>query len=395
MSERVTADEHGEQLVHGYSGRLLLSLSSGYLVIQFGRSIFSPLLPAIIEDLDISPFLAGTALTLLTGAYALAMYPGGRLSDGLTRKTVLVSALVVSILGSAIIAVAHTYLPFAFGVVVFGSGAGLYWISLRALLADLFEHRRGQAFGVQDALGFVGPVIAAGTAILVLATTTWRMVFPMQLGVFAVLSVLAHRWIRSEYELSRVRLDILETGSRVFGDGHVSWLVISYSCVVFAMQAMMGFLPIFLRVEKDFSPILASVGFAVLFVGAAVTMPISGHLGDRLQYGPVAAGGLVLSILGLASAVVADSRLVITMSIFAFGVGAWAFPPVVQAHLITRFPDESMGGDFGAFKTVYSVVGSLGPVYVGSIAELYSYRIGFIGLLPPLIVSILIVVKTS
>ena len=395
MLDRTTTGEDGEQLTRGYSGRLLLSLSSGYLVIQFGRYILSPLLPAIIEDLEISPFLAGTALTLLTGAYALAMYPGGRLADGLNRKTVLVSALVIAIHGTGIISVSSTYPPFACGVVVFGVGAGLYWISLRALLADLFENRRGQAFGIQDALGFVGPIFAAGIAVVVLATTTWRMVFPVQLGIFAVLSILAHRWIRSGYEISRVRLNVLETGARVFGDGHVSRLVLAYSCVVFSMQAVMGFLPTFLQVEKGFSPTFASVGFGVLFLGAALTMPISGHLGDRVRYAPVAVGGLALSILGLATSIVADSRILLVSAIFVFGVGAWAFPPVIQAHLMARFPDESMGGDFGAFKTVYAAVGSLGPAYVGSLAEVSSYELGFAGLIPPLVAGIVLVAKTS
>lgn len=169
---------HDERLVGGYSGRLLLSLSFGYLVIQLGRNILPPLLPAITADLRISPFLAGVALTVLSAGYALAMYPGGRLSDTLTRKTVLVGALCLTVTGFLVLVAGSSYLLFLLGVAIFGAGAGLYWIALRALLADLFVARRGQAFGIQDSLEFVGPIIAAGVAVAILAVTTWRMAFP-------------------------------------------------------------------------------------------------------------------------------------------------------------------------------------------------------------------------
>lgn len=395
MSEGQGAYVQEEQLVGGYSGRLLLSLSFGYLVIQLGRNVLPPLLPAIIEDLAISPFLAGAALTVLSAAYALAMYPGGRLSDGLTRKTVLVTSLGITILGFTVLMAGSSYLLFLLGVAIFGTGGGLYWISLRALLADLFVARRGQAFGLQDSLGFVGPVIAAGAAVIILATTTWRMAFPVLIGVLLVLFVLAHRWIRGPYDFSQIDLDIRSTGTRVFGDRHVCWLVVAYSFVVFSIQAMIGFLPTFLQVEKGFSPTVASIGFGILFLGAVTTMPVAGYLGDRFSYTPVAVGGLTVSILGLGTLILPEGGILIGLGIFAFAAGAWAFPPVIQSHLMARFPDESMGGDFGAFKTIYAGIGSLGPVYVGSIAGIDTYTTGFLGLIPLLLISIGIALRLS
>lgn len=71
------------------------------------------------------------------------MYPGGRLSDALSRKTMLMSALLVTILGTLTIASASSYLVFVGGVTTFGVGAGLYWISLRTLLTDIFHGTTG------------------------------------------------------------------------------------------------------------------------------------------------------------------------------------------------------------------------------------------------------------
>jgi len=395
----VYTDEPGnrldERLTSGYTGRLLITLSVGYLFLHLGRNILPPLLPAIIADLAISPFLAGFALTVLSATYALSMYPGGHLSDQLTRKTTLVAAVTIGIVGLTVLMSATTYPLFLLGVIVFGLSGGLYWISLRALLADLFRSRRGQAFGVQDAVGFVGPLVAAGAAILIIGRTSWRMAFPVLIIGIAGIGVLAHRWVRGPYEISTVEFDFLKTGTRVFGDRHVRWLAVAYSCVVFSMHSVIGFLPTFLQIEKGFSPTIASVGFGVLFAGAMITMPISGFLGDRLSRTPVALGGLTLSIVGLVTFLFSRGAVVIGVGIFCFGIGVWAFPPVIQAHLMTRFPDAKMGGDFGVFKTVYSGAGSVGPAYIGFIASTSSYLTAFLTLLFTLSVSILILFRVS
>lgn len=382
--------EHREQLIGGYSGRLLISLSVAYLAIQFGRNVLSPLLPAIIDDLTITSFQAGIALTVISATYALSMYPGGRLSDQLSRKTVLVAGGIVSIVGFALLSVAVSYLPFLLGAAVLGLGAGLYWISLRALLADLFVERRGQAFGVQDSLGFAGPLLAAGGAVLILAVATWHIAF-LPVIAFLVGSVaLAHVWIREPYVFSRVELNVLATGSRVFGDSQVRQLIVAYSSGIFAMQAVIGFLPLFLQIEHDFSATLSSAGFGILFLGAMITMPISGSLGDRFSHIPVAVGGLVLSLIGLFVLLFASSAVVVLLGVLCFGLGIWAFPPVIQAYLMTRFPDDSMGGDYGTFKTIYAGVGSLGPAYVGFVAGVFDYTIAFLGLAVFLVVAIAI-----
>ncbi|MCU4975480.1 MFS transporter [Halobacteria archaeon AArc-m2/3/4] len=393
MDERIDASDGGERLFRGYSGRLLVSLSLAYLVIQFGRNILSPLLPAIVEDLGITPFQAGIALSVLSATYALCMYPGGHFSDQLTRKTVLVAASVVSTVGFVSLLLANSYPPFVLGAATVGIGAGLYWISLRGLLADLFVARRGQAFGVQDSLGFAGPLLAAGGAVVVLEMTSWQMAFLPAAVLLAGSTIVAHNWIREPYDVSPVEFDFVDAGSRVFGDPQVRRLVIAYSCGIFAMQAVIGFLPFFLQHEHGFSSTLSSVGFAVLFLGAMVTLPISGYLGDRFSHVPVAVGGLLLGIVGLLLLLFAPTQAAIGVGILLFGFGIWAFPPVIQAYLMTRFPNESMGGDFGVFKTVYAGVGSVGPTYVGFVAGVADYATAFLGLVAFLVAAIAILLR--
>ena len=382
--------EYEERLLTGYTGRVFLVASIGYLVVHLGRNILSPLLPNIMDSLQITSFQAGVALSLLGVMYAASMYPGGHLSDRLSRKTVIVGAASLTLVGFAVVGVAASYPPFLIAAAIIGLGAGLYWIALRALLADLFIVRRGQAFGLQDALGSAGPLAAAGGAIVVLWLGNWQLAFPAVIVALVGMLVLIHVWLREPYVLSPVSFEALETGRRVFSNQRIRRLSLAYTAVIFPVQGVIGFLPAYLQLERGFSPTLASLGFALLFLGAMISMPIAGSLGDRFGYLYVAIGGICLAGIGLGTFLVAPGRTPVLIGVLIYAGGTFAFPPVIQAHLMTVFPDASMGGDYGAFKTIYAGIGSLGPAYVGLIAGLVSYAIAFAGLMGCLILAVVV-----
>ncbi|WP_435155627.1 MFS transporter [Haladaptatus sp. DFWS20] len=387
-----------ERLVTGYSGKLLLAVSLGWAIIQTGRLVLSPMLPTVMNSLHITEFQAGLAFTLLWGLYALGQYPSGRLSDNLSRKTLLATGLSLLIVGFGVLASAPTYSVFLLGAAVVGIGAGLYPTPARALVSDLFVTRRGQAFGLHGASGDGGGAVAAGLAVVVLATATWRFAFLPVVLLLVVVFILLHRWNREEYTAPQfdvgtsqaALLDVQKTATR-FANRRTAALLVAYSLYAFVWQSVTGFLPTFLQNAKDFSPELAGGGFAVLFVVGALVKPFSGSLGDRISRPVVAAGSLVVATLALAGVIVTSSTLAVTGSVVVFSAGLMAFPPAMQAHLMDVFPDGSMGGDLGATRTIYVGLGSLGTTYVGFVAERAGYAVAFSGLLICLLVSASIV----
>ena len=142
-----------ERLVGGYSGRLLLAVSVGWAFIQAGRLVVSPLLPEISATFDLTPAAEGFVVTTIWAIYAFLQYPSGRLSDQLTRTTLLVAGLAAVCVGFLAVASAPTYLILLSGAVTVGLGAGLYPTPARGLVSDLFVERRGQAFGLHTAPG--------------------------------------------------------------------------------------------------------------------------------------------------------------------------------------------------------------------------------------------------
>jgi MFS family permease len=367
-------------LFAGYSGRLFVTASLGWLLVQMGRQLLPPLLPNIIEDLTITSTEAGFALTLLWGLYALCQYPSGRLSDRLSRKTLVVSGMGLVCLGFLVVAGTVSYPMFLFGAAVVGVGAGLYPTAARALISDLFVERRGQAFGLHTASGDLGNAFAAGLAVLAVTLATWQTAFLPIVLLTAALALALHGWSREPYVFRSASLGVRATGRRLFGNDRLRWFLLAYTLFAFTWQSTTGFLPTFLQAEKGFSVGLASTGFAVLFAVGMVVKPIAGGLGDRFPRTAVAVGALLLGVSGLSSLLLAERTAFIFVGVAVFAAGLMSFPPVMQAYLMDLFPDESMGGDLGGMRTVYIGIGSLGPTYVGFVGGIESYTVAFAGL---------------
>ncbi|MFB6072257.1 MAG: MFS transporter [Halobacterium sp.] len=376
-----------ERLVTGYAGRLLVATSVGWLAIQAGRLVLSPSLPAVKADLHITDAQAGVAFTLLWGLYALLQYPSGRLSDALSRKTLLTTGLALVAAGFGALAAAPTYAFFLAGAAVVGAGAGLYPTAARALVSDLYTAKRGRAFGLHTASGDLGGVASAGLAAVVLAVASWRYAFlPVVAVAVAVLAAL-HVWSREDYVFERRSLDVRETARRLFRGPKFRWLLVAYTLYAFTWQATAAFLPTYLSAGKEFDPLVAQAAFGVLFAVGAVVKPSAGALSDRVPRRAITVAALVVGATALAGVVLADSPAVAVVAVVAFATGLLSFPPVMQSYLMDAFPAESAGGDLGAMRTVYIGLGALGPTYVGTVATVADYRFAFWGLVAALLAS--------
>lgn len=388
----VTYDVDGdERILTGYTGRISTILAAGWMATLLGRQVISPLLPTIIETLAITPSQAGASLTLMMGLYAVFQYPGGRFSDQLSRTTVLVVALSVMIAGFVLLTNALSYAVFLLGVAGVGTGAGLFFSPSRALLSDLFVERRGQVFGLHTAAGMVGGMLAAGIAATVLAVASWRAAFIPSIVLLGIVLVSLHRWSREPYRFARTSLDIAATSARLFASRRIRWLLIGYTLFGFVIQSFIGFLPTLLQVEKGFSPTLASVGFGLIYGVGLVVGPAAGRASDYLSRTMIVVSALLCGTLGLLVLLVAPSVALIFAGIVLTATGLWAYVPSIQAYLMDLLPNDSLGGDFGLLKAVYTGLGSAGPTYVGIVAERATYTIAFGGLAVCLLASAVIV----
>lgn len=379
--------------MRGYSGRMFGLIALGTLVANLGRQALPPLLPTIIEGLAITPAAAGVALTLMRICFAVLQYPSGRLADEVSRKIVIVGGLGVLIVGFTALTQVTSYPGLLLSTALLGVGSAFFFVSERVLLSDLFVEKRGRAFGANSAISRIGSILAAGLAVVALSLGAWQLAFAPVVVLLAAIVIAFHVVARERYgtrdlfSLAGGGGNVRETVSRVFGTSQVRRLVAAYTLIIFAWEGVLGFLPTFLQASKGFTPGLASGGFAALFAVGVVVQPLSGILSDRWDRRLIAGGATLVSLVGLTLLIVAESQLPILAGILLYAAGLMAFTPVLQAYLMDIFPDDSKGGDLGAFKTIYEGLSSLGPAYVGVVAGIASYAVAFQGLLGCLALS--------
>jgi MFS family permease len=327
--------------------------------------------------------------------YAAVHYPGGRFADRLSRKTVLGIGLFLTLLGFLTLGLARTYNEFLLGASTVGIGAGLYFITMRVVIFDTAPRGQGWAIGMNMAAGNIGAIIAAGLVAFVLTDATWQSAFLVVAISLVLPFVFVHYWLHEPYTIAPVELGLRTTTARVFRSSRIRWLVIAYSLVIFVWQGVLGFLPTFLQEAKAFSPMFASGGFALVWVVGILVMPLSGEISDRLPRIAVVLGALICCGAGLLSLVVVSGKVFVLAAVAIFAAGLMSFPSAMQAYLLGIFPRGSIGGDFGVFKTIYTGLGALGPIYVGVVANYGGYILSYLTLIVFLGLAVVILLGLS
>jgi predicted MFS family arabinose efflux permease len=382
-------------LFAGYSGRILLALSLGWFGVVTARLLLPPLLPAIIADLEITLASAGFMLTVMQAVQALALYPSGRLSDQLSRATTILPGLAILTVGLLLIALAPVYVVLLGAVTVLGAGAGLFTISSRALISDHFVENRGRALGIYAAGFNVGGILAS--ALAAVTFERWRLPFlaiaVLLAGITAVYVSLNHEPVFPQAET--VEIELGSTLRRILSTPALRGPLVAYSLYYFVTRSFLGFFPAYLQSSKGFSPALASGAFALVFAVGAVTKVLAGDLSDRVPRRFVAVGSAVLAMGALAGIIFEQSVLVLAPLIVLFAAGHQAQFPLIDAILLDAAPTANVGGDLGAAKTIFFLIGSLGPTYVGVVAERSDYTVAFAGLVVCLLVSATLLFRNS
>ncbi|GAB7011498.1 MFS transporter [Halorubrum trueperi] len=355
-------------------------VACGTLLRELIRLILSPLLPTLIEDFSISPGLAGIALSLLGALGALFQYPGGRLSDRLTRKTVFQFTFVGIVFGCTVLLYSPTYLVFLFGITIVGVAVGLYPAAAAAQISDAFTEKRGQMLGLNVAAASFGGILSTVIVLLVLPITSWQFVFFPIIVFSLVMVVFTHTTIRGGYVLKPVNLGVVGVSNRILKTPRLRLIIVASSMFSLTWQGVLGFLPTILQVEKGFTEMTATLAFGSLFVIGLFANPLAGVIGDRIQYQIVAVTSTALTAVGIGLVFFSSGVLTFGIGLVVLGVGLASYWPVVAAYLIGILTEGNLGGDYGAARSIYLLIGSTGPFLVGIVSGQVGYSWSLVGL---------------
>jgi AAHS family 3-hydroxyphenylpropionic acid transporter len=136
--------------------------------------------------LSLSPLQAGSLFSAIFVFAAIGSAIGGRLSDKIGRKRVLVLGVFLLALGFSVASYASTYAFMTAFLAVTGLGYGFTTPSLYALMSDLLPERRGLGATLVSVSYGIGVSGGALIASFILARVHWQIAF-LAVGLFGFL----------------------------------------------------------------------------------------------------------------------------------------------------------------------------------------------------------------
>ena len=364
------------------TGWILVVISVGWLLSLGTRLIYPVLIPEITLEFRIDYATAGITLSVLWLGYALMSLPGGVLADRVGERAVLTGALLVGVLGIALVVTAPVFGVFVAATFVLGSGLGLFGTTGTTILADVYDEGATTAIGLSQVVGNVGTILLPVIAGLLVAGIGWRLGLAYVLPAFVV--VIAGLWLivphRTSPRAGGADSSWRRTISRVgatFVDRSLVLIIVAMSSLAFVYQGLTGFLPVYLIDVKALSHPLASVLFGLMFVGMMIGMIASGPVAHRIGKRNAMIGFAAVSTPPVLALPYVDSLAAIVPLVMCAGLMGGFFP-VSMTYVIRFIPDDIQGSVFGVVRTLFNGVGVLGPPIVGLLADMGYFDVGIL-----------------
>jgi MFS family permease len=354
-----------------------------YFAVRLAQLLVSPLVPSLRGDFGVSRGAVGVVLTGMWLVYACSQVPSGAAGDRYGPRRVVCVALGSTAVAALALAAAPSMLTFGAFALLLGVGAGLYYTPATTLLAARFEEV-GQVIGVHRVGSQVAGLVAPALAALLGARFGWRVALGSGAVVAgAVLGVLLVGGSSTSRPHSppATRAD---GGVAVRPRALVGVLArppVAFAATLaaigeFAALTTVSFLPTFL-VEHHGLPLpTAGALFGAYFVVVASLQPVSGWLSDRFGRDAVTGALFAAGAVGYAALAVGSGLVLAVPAVALVGV-AMAWGPPVQSRAVDALAEAERGVGFGAVRTGYILVGALGPVVVGTLADETGWTVGF------------------
>ncbi|BBG03871.1 MULTISPECIES: MFS transporter [Pseudonocardia] len=203
----------------------VIVLGAAYLVENFDNVVFAYLAPAVRAEWGLTLGQVGAITSAVFLGMLVGAVFGGRLSDRVGRRTVLIGSSVFYSLASLLSAVAPNYEVLLVGRVLTGVGVQAATGVLMVYLSEMFPRlSRGRFFTVMTFCGSVAAPLAAvlAAAIAPQGPGAWRWVFVMGAAGLVIAVVVAAvlpetvRWLvaNGRTEQAEAVVDRLERAAR-------------------------------------------------------------------------------------------------------------------------------------------------------------------------------------
>jgi predicted MFS family arabinose efflux permease len=355
---------------------VLLLFWSLWFVNFSTRTVISPLLPVIEDELGISHALAGSVFTFLAVGYTITLLLSGLLSPRIGYKRSIVLGFAISVTAVFCLKYAATYHALVTASLFIGLGAGIYLPSAIPLVTVIFGRRNwGKAIAFHDTAATFSILAIPILTAFALRFFYWRDIFVI-LGA-ACLIVLISFWAFSPDPRPQE-----ESGagfSRLLGRRDFWIIAILWIFGASNGLGLYNVIPLFMVKERGMDLEMANTILGLSRVGGLLMVIMAGFLVDRYGVKRILFLALVstgLSTMGLA--VAQGFRLLVAMLMVQATVSSLFFPAaLVGISKLTNFNERSI---FTGGTIAMGVVVGVGitPVMLGAVADVWNFQTGIL-----------------
>jgi len=353
----------------------LLIFWSLWFLNHSSRTVFSPLLPIIEEELTLTYAMAGSLFIFSSVGYTIALILGGSLSPRAGYKRTIVAGYFIVSIAHFFLRQAQSYWSLAVFLLFIGIGSGIFMPSMLPIVTATFGRQNwGKAIAAFDSAApfsiFAVPILVA----ISLRFFYWRSLFLILSG--ACLAGLIVFWLFSPdphaHREERVRfVDVLHR--RDFWVMAMLWSFASAASV-----GVYNVIPLFLVKERRMPLELANTIFGISRVGGLFVPLLPGFLADR--YGARNILFLVFLITGISTIMLAlarDFTLLMAVLVVQATASVGFFPVgLLTTSKLTTFKERSIF--LGGTMALGVIGGGLTPLGLGAVADIWNFQIGIL-----------------
>lgn len=267
--------------------RFTLLTFSHALTHVFPASL-APLLPLIRAEFDLSYTVVGILTFTLSLCWAFSSIPAGMASDKIDRmKLILSMFLLVSIFSSTMILISTLPGVLLLLILLFLS-IGIFHPSAYSYLSDRYSKEKGKVFGIFEAGGSIGVLIAPLVAGLVGFYFGWRYVYTLWAIPAFTMAFLFYRFslknklrdvkTNKGNEKKMIKESLPERG--LFHYLHFKAIYLAQGFFGFVVGGSVSFLPLFLTDVRKLSVSTAGGMLTLFLAGGLVGKMIGGRYSD-------------------------------------------------------------------------------------------------------------------
>lgn len=270
-----------------------------FAVYYFNRFNYSPVIPLIKADLDISNARAGALLAFFFLSYMAFQLPAGYLGDRFGPRKMLAAGGIVSVIGNLIFSQVNGFAFLALGQMINGMGQAVGWSSAIKMVVNWFpKERRATAIGFFITCVTIGSSAGIRMSGLIGDRLGWRASFMippvLMLGTLVVFWLVVrdspadtgHSGFEDEAALEQIVPGDFKSRIRLVLTHRTLWIVaLVYFCFVYVQFGCLVWIPTFLAEKYAMSVDRASLLTSLILLPGIFASPLCGVLSDRVFKG--------------------------------------------------------------------------------------------------------------